>query len=118
MAAPAATGTAIKAGALRKLGVLAVGETATAADDALAESLLDDLIDDGVTRGDMNFDKDVIPDDAKRGLIVMLAWDLVDEFTVPAQLANNLSVKAGNARREFRARAAITSSETTEFTNY
>lgn len=119
MALPAATATEIKAGALRKLGALAAGETASSEDDTLAGDTLDRLLDDLETRRDIAFTKEYVPEDAVLGLTEMLASALTDSFGTPIDRADRLRLSAEAARREFRARASARSaSEPVKFTNY
>lgn len=118
MASPTATADTIKAGALRELGVLASGETASAADDDLAESKLDQLIDDMVADHACNFSKDRIPDDAILGLTYMLAYRLTGDFDAPDEMLVKISTEHHRAKRNFRSRRASVSAETTPFVNF
>ncbi len=119
MAAPAATANAIKTGALRKLGVLAADETASAADDKLIGDALDRMIDAAGRDGDMNFYRDQIPDDAEEGLIVMLAAAVAEDFGYPASGIPALEAKASIERGKFRKDASIGASESAvTFVNY
>jgi len=111
--------TAVKTGALHRLGALAAGETAAAADDALADAALDRLVDDMAARGDCAFDKDALPEAAQDGLIDLLAARLADVFGLSLERALRLDAAGEAARREFRRQArAEGADQTVAFSNH
>lgn len=109
---------AIKTGALMKLGVLAAGETASAADDALAEEALERLVDDLAGAGDAWFDAQHLPEEARHGLIGLLAATLADPFGLPEARAARLAAEAAEARRALRARGTGAAGDAVRFTDY
>jgi hypothetical protein len=108
----------IKTGALRKLGVLAATETASAADDQLADGALGRLIDTLSADGDIRFHNLAIPEDAAHGLIVLLAAALADDFGVADTRAARLSAQAADERRALRIRGHAPASNDVAFRNY
>ena len=119
MSGPTATATEIKAGALVKLGVIAAGETASAADDTLAGEALDRLIDDMVAKGEAVYDKARIPDHEKRTLIIALADDLAEAFGIQAEDRDRFRIEARDARHESRRRASAKRARSiVSFVNY
>jgi hypothetical protein len=110
--------SAIKTGALRKLGVLAAEETAPAAHDALAAEALGRVVDDLGAAGDAWFDAQHLPEEARHGLIALLAYALADPFGLPEVRTGRLAVEADVARRSLRARARGASSDPVRFTDF
>lgn len=109
---------AIKTGALRKLGVLAADETASAADDALAAEALGRVVDDLEASGDAGFDAQHLPEEARHGLVALLAFALADPFGVPGDRTGRLAAEAEGARRALRARGRGASSDPVRFTDF
>jgi hypothetical protein len=109
---------AIKTGALLKLGVLAAGETASAADDALAAETLERLMDDLAAAGDAWFDAGHLPEEARHGLTHLLAAALADPFGLPEARTARLAAEAGGARRALRAQGRGAAGDAVRFTDY
>jgi hypothetical protein len=109
---------AVTGGALTKLGVLAAGETAAAADDALASATLDRLVAALGEAGDVGFTADALPEEAQHGLIALLAAELADAFGLPEARARRLDTEAAGARRLFRARGRAGASDPVRFVNH
>jgi len=109
---------AIKTGALMKLGVLAAGETASAADDALAGEALGRVVDDLAAAGDAWFDAQHLPEDARHGLIGLLAAALADPFGLPEERAVRLAAEGAGARHALRARGGTAGGDAVQFTDY
>lgn len=116
MAAPAETATEIQTAALRKLGIVAAGETPAPADDTLAGEALDRMIDQEVLRTNMAFSKEAIPDEAKGALIYMLAVSIASDFNRP--VPGDVAALAIDGARFLREQSVSTASETTKFVNY
>lgn len=90
--------TAIIGAALVRLGVIAAGETAAAADQALVSNSLDRLLDHLADAAVTDFDKGAIPETAQKALIDLLAAELADDYGLtPPQQAGRAA--AANAAR-------------------
>ena len=116
--APADIRLTIKTGALRKLGVLANTETASAADVQLADGALERLIDSLSADGDIRFHNLAIADDASHSLIVLLADAMADDFGVADGLATRLTQLDQAERRALRIRGQAPAGDDVVFRNY
>lgn len=109
---------AIKQGALRRLGVLDAGQSAGAADDALADGALTRLVGHLAAEGSARFHDQAIPEQAQHGLIVLLAATLADDFGLAEERAQRLLAQAEAERRLLRQQAGATAGEPTPFQDF
>ncbi len=110
--------TAIKTGALRKLGVLAAGATASASDDTLAGDTLGRLLDAMYADGETWFEKDIIPESAIHGLTVLLTLALANDFGLSDSRNQTVAGEAQEVRRAFRRQGRASSTDPIQFESF
>jgi len=88
---------------MTRMGVLAAGETANAADAALVDQAIEDVHESLIQKGLADWVTSAIPNVMKRPLIALVKYEVADDFSIPEARIGRWAVEARGMFGDIRA---------------